>query len=114
MLAWDDGLEGQIRGALASWRLREEHLTRLLHEREVELYRLRLRLEQLVQENQELRERCQALVLDRALPVAEMGEIKQVLEEAWLELVLHASPKAEALSSLIRLMERHLGDRNPR
>lgn len=80
----------------------------------MELYRLRLRLDQLARENQELRERCQALALDHALLGLEVGEVKRVLEEAWLELALHASPKAEALSSLIRLIERHLGDRNPR
>ncbi|WP_253718991.1 hypothetical protein [Thermus scotoductus] len=54
------------------------------------------------------------MALGTVFPGRELEEVKKILEEAWLELVLVASPKAEGLSRIIGLLERYLLGRSPR
>ncbi|WP_253704869.1 hypothetical protein [Thermus scotoductus] len=65
-------------------------------------------------DQKELWERSQAVALGTVFPGRELEEVKKILEEAWLELVLVASPKAEGLSRIIGLLERYLLGRSPR
>ncbi|WP_428721484.1 hypothetical protein [Thermus sp.] len=55
-----------------------------------------------------------AALLGRAWDPERLSELRQVLEEAWLELVLHASPQAERLEALIQRVERLLAQTPPR
>ncbi|WP_038056456.1 hypothetical protein [Thermus amyloliquefaciens] len=105
MLHWDDELERAILREQARRRLEESHLKERLQRTQAELWELRQRVEHLAQEKRELLDRCQALALGKVFPERELGEVKRILEEAWLELVLAASPKAEELSQLIRRLE---------
>ncbi|AEV16490.1 hypothetical protein TCCBUS3UF1_14490 [Thermus sp. CCB_US3_UF1] len=114
MLHWDDELERRIQQELARKHWEESPLRARLRELELEVFHLRQQLGYLKKENQELRDQLQALLVGQAFPKEAWAEVKGTLEEAWLELVLMASPRAEALSGIIRRLERFLLDQNPR
>lgn len=111
---WDDW-ERLISRELERKRREEEPLHDRINQLEVQLFNAHMTIRHLHEEKGELSDRCQAVALGRVFPAEELKELKRILEEAWLDLVLAASPKAEALSSVIRRLERYLLDhQNPR
>ncbi|WP_243027333.1 hypothetical protein [Thermus albus] len=107
---WDD-LERLVSREQARKRWEEGPLHDRIQKLEAQLFEARMTIRHLLEDKRELRDRCQALALGQVYPVEELGEVKRILEEAWLELVLVASPKAEALSTVIQRLERHLLNR---
>ncbi|WP_022798791.1 hypothetical protein [Thermus islandicus] len=109
MLHWDEELERRLAPLRAK---REEENRRIaeleerLHQASFELQLLRRYLRQAEEENRRLRVQVGAM----ALGGAGLAEVKGILEEAWLELVLHASPQAERLGALIQAVERLLAE----
>jgi hypothetical protein len=77
--------------------------SKLVHA-EMEALRLGWYLKRMEEENRRLQERLRA-ALGRAWGGEGLDEVKEILEQAWLELVLIASPKAEPLGALIRSLE---------
>lgn len=113
MLHWDEELERRLAPLRAK---REEENRRIaeleerLHQASFELQLLRRYLRQAEEENRRLRVQVGAMALGRAWGGAGLAEVKGILEEAWLELVLHASPQAERLGALIQAVERLLAE----
>ncbi len=116
MLHWDDELERRMAPLAAK---REEENRKIAELREKldrassEILRLRYYLQRLEEENRRLAQEVRAALLGRAWDPARLSEVRQILEEAWLELVLHASPQASRLEALIRGLERLLAGRTP-
>ncbi|WP_038046118.1 hypothetical protein [Thermus caliditerrae] len=113
MFHWDDELERQVNLYLARKRREESHLEKLLQEKEMQVYQMGVLVESLKREKQVLEDRCQILALGQIFPAQELRQMRDLLEEAWLELALLASPRAGALSQLIRRLERLL-EESPR
>lgn len=117
MLHWDEELERRMAPLRAK---REEENRRIaeleakLDQASFEILRLRHYLKRAEEENRRLVQEAKAALLGRAWDPARLSEVRQILEEAWLELVLHASPQASRLEALIRGLERLLADQTPR
>ncbi|MGC8968263.1 MAG: hypothetical protein ACP5JV_08115 [Thermus sp.] len=97
---------------LMAKREREERrlaeLEEKLNQASFEVLRLRHYLQRAEEENRRLAQEVRAALLGRAWDPERLSELRQVLEEAWLELVLHASPQASKLEALIQGLERLL------
>ena len=111
---WDDEWERWFLQQAQRRRQEEKPLHDRINQLEAALYDAQQTLRHLQAEKQECYERTQAVAIGQVFPGPELLALKKTLEEAWLELVLVASPKAEALSELIRVLERYFPDQNPR
>lgn len=111
---WDDELEKRILREMERKRQEEKPLHDRINQLESAPYDAQIKNRHLWEEKRECLERAQAVALGRVFPGSELRALKKTLEEAWLELVLVASPQAEALSQIIRLLERYFPDQNPR
>ncbi|WP_018111615.1 hypothetical protein [Thermus igniterrae] len=113
MLRWDDELDRRIQQERA-WR---EEITRPLREQVDRLALENARLGYYLQTAQErlkaLQAERDALAAGALFPQKDLEEVRKVLEEAWLELALMASPVAEGLARLIQRLERFWADRSP-
>uniref|UniRef100_A0A7C2BYV4 Uncharacterized protein n=1 Tax=Thermus islandicus TaxID=540988 RepID=A0A7C2BYV4_9DEIN len=117
MLHWDEELERRLAPLRAKREAEARKVAELeerLRQASFEVLLLRRYLRQAEEENRRLRERAGAAALGRAWGGAGLAEVKRVLEAAWLELVLHASPQAERLGALIQAVERLLAETPPR
>lgn len=85
-----------------------------LSQTELENLRLKWCLRRMEEDNRRLQEMLRAAALGQAWGGEGLSEVKRVLEEAWLELVLQASPKAEPLGALIRAVEDLMAWQSPR
>lgn len=113
MLRWDDELDRRIQQERA-WRegversLREE-LDRLA----LENARLGYYLQTAERRLKALQAERDALAMGALFPQEDLGAVRRVLEEAWLELALLGSPAAEGLARLIQRLEGFGADRSP-
>ncbi|MFN4231895.1 hypothetical protein [Thermus sp.] len=110
---WDDELDKLIRRERERKRWEEKPLHDRITQLEAALFDAQKEIRHLWKEKWECYERTQAVALGQVFPGPELAALKKVLEEAWLELVLVASPKAQALSQIIQLLERYFPDQNP-
>ncbi len=110
----DDEWEGWFLRQTQRRRQEEKPVHDRINQLEAALYDAQQTLRHLQAERQECYGRTQAVAIGQVFPGPELLALTKTLEEAWLELVLVASPKAEALSELIRVLERYFPDQNPR
>ena len=107
MLHWDDELERRMAPLRAKVEAENRKIAELqgkLFHAEMEALRLGWYLRRMEEENRRLQEMLRA-ALGQAWGGEGLDEVKEILEQAWLELVLIASPKAEPLGALIRSLE---------
>jgi predicted transcriptional regulator len=107
MLHWDDELERRMAPLRAKVEAENRKIAELqskLVHAEMEALRLGWYLKRMEEENRRLQERLRA-ALGQAWGGEGLDEVKGILEQAWLEPVLIASPKAEPLGALIRSLE---------
>jgi hypothetical protein len=117
MLHWDDELERRMAPLRAKVEAENRKIAELqskLVHAEMEALCLGWYLRRMEEENRRLQEMLQAAALGQAWGGEGLSEVKRVLEEAWLELVLQASPKAEPLGALIRAVEDLMAWQSPR
>ena len=108
MLHWDDELERRMAPLRAKVEAENRKIAELqskLFHAEMEALRLGWYLKRMEEENRRLQEMLQAAALGQAWGGEGLDKVKEILEQAWLELVLIASPKAEPLGALIRSLE---------
>jgi hypothetical protein len=108
MLHWDDELERRMAPLRAKVEAENRKIAELqskLVHAEMEALRLGWYLKRMEEENRRLQGMLQAAALGQARGGEGLDEVKEILEQAWLELVLIASPKAEPLGALIRSLE---------
>ena len=107
MLHWDDELERRMAPLRAKVEAENRKIAELqskLVHAEMEAPRLGWCLKRMEEENRRLQEMLRA-ALGQAWGGEGLDEVRGILEQAWLELVLIASPKAEPLGALIRSLE---------
>jgi len=107
MLHWDDELERRMAPLRAKVEAENRKIAELqskLVHAEMEALRLGCYLGRMEEENRRLQEMLRA-ALGQAWGGEGLDEVRGILEQAWLELVLIASPKAEPLGALIRSLE---------
>jgi|GEM_PF-1019151 len=117
MLHWDDELERRMAPLRAKAEAENRKIAELqskLVQAEMEVLRRNWYLKRMEEENRRLQEMLKAAALGQAWGGEGLEEVKRVLEEAWLELVLMASPKAEPLGALIRALEALMAWQSPR
>ncbi len=108
MLHWDDELERRmapIRAKVEAENRKIAELQSKLVHAEMEALRLGWYLRRMEEENRRLQEMIQAAVMDQAWGGEGLDEVKGIMEQAWLELVLIALPQGRALGALIRSLE---------
>ena len=107
MLHRDDELERRMAPLRAKVEAENRNIAELqskLFHAEMEALPLGWYLRRMEEENRRLQGMLRA-ALGQAWGGEGLDEVKEILEQAWLELVLIASPKAEPLGALIRSLE---------
>ncbi len=116
MLHWDDELERRMAPLRAKVEAENrkiaEFQSKLVHA-EMEALRPGWYLRRMEEENRRLQERLRA-ALGQAWGGEGLDEVRGIPEQAWLEPVLIASPKAEPLGALIRSLEALKAWQSPR